>query len=241
MITSKQNALIKELRSLSDKKNRDNLNRYIVEGVKNTLEAINSGFKIFVVIGTEKGLNALGDIDVRIETVSDDVFKSVSSEVSPQGVIAVVEKPENSLLPVHEKSLLLDGVADPSNVGAIVRTAAAAGYDRILMTEECADPFSPKAVRSSMGGVFRVQFTRAPIDKLLDSIKVPLVVADMHGENVFNKHIVGEFCLVIGNEGQGVSERAKSHASTTVSIPMENGMESLNAAVSAGILMYNLK
>lgn len=241
MIISKQNALIKEIRSLSDKKNRDGLNRYLIEGVKIVAEAIKTGQKVHVVVGTEKGLNALDATGVRQELVCDEVFKSISSEVSPQGVIAVVEKPDSNVLSVCQKSLLLDGVSDPANVGAIVRTAAACGFDRILMTEECADPYSPKSVRSSMSGVFRVKFIRAPIDDLLGLIKVPLVVADMFGENVFEKNIGQEFCLVIGNEGRGVSQKVKSLANVTVSIPMQNGVESLNAAVSAGILMYNLK
>ena len=92
-----------------------------------------------------------------------------------------------------------------------------------------------------MGGVFRAKIYTCTKQQALDGIKLPIVVADMKGENVFENTLKGDFCLVIGNEGHGVSQEVKSRASHTVSIPMQNGMESLNASVSAGILMYALK
>lgn len=241
MITSKQNALIKEIRSLSDKKFRDLLGLYVVEGVKTVKETISAGLEIKVVVGTEKGLNACGNISVKTETVSDEIFKYISAEVTPQGALAVVKKPENKLVSPKESCILLDGVADPVNVGAVLRTAVASGYSEIYMTSECADPYSPKAVRCSMSGVFRTKIMRAELSDILGVIDCPIVVADMNGENVFSKKITGKFCLVIGNEGRGVSKQLKDRADITVSIPMQNGMESLNAGVSAGILMYNLK
>ncbi|MBQ7349040.1 MAG: RNA methyltransferase, partial [Clostridia bacterium] len=172
---------------------------------------------------------------------SEEVFRSISTEISPQGVVAVIKKPENDLVMPKSSCLLLDGVADPSNVGAIIRTAAAAGYDTVYMTENSADPFSPKAVRSSMSGVFRVKIVRGSLDQLLSVINLPVLVADMCGESVFNYAPESNFCLVIGNEGHGVSDLLKNRADFTVSIPMQNGVESLNAAVSAGLLMYSLK
>ncbi len=241
MITSKQNALIKEIRSLSDKKFRDSLCLYVIEGVKTVKEVLHSDSIVKVVVATEKGLNALGNVNTNVELVSDEVFKSISSEVSPQGVIAVVYKPNFTLEKPTKSCILLDGVSDPSNVGAIVRTAVASGYSEIYMTSDCADAYSPKAVRSSMSGVFRVKIMRGELEDILNVMNLPIIVADMGGENVFNAHIEGDFCLVIGNEGRGVCLILKNKADRTVSIPMENEMESLNASVSAGILMYNLK
>jgi tRNA G18 (ribose-2'-O)-methylase SpoU len=165
----------------------------------------------------------------------------VSEEKCPQGVLAVVNKPNKDLVSPNGKCLLLDGVSDPSNVGAILRTAAAAGYNEVYMTDDSADAYSNKAVRASMTGVLRVNVMRAPRERLLEVINVPLWIADMNGESVFTAKPNGDFCLVIGNEGNGVSRQVKDKASFTVSIPMDNGVESLNAAVSAGILMYNLK
>ena len=240
MITSKQNALIKEIRSLSDKKNRDELGQYIVEGIKPVLEALSLGEKVCVIVCTEKGEKSLPN-NVERTLVSDEVFKSISEEKTPQGVLGVFYKPQNRLEKASGSVLLLDGVSDPSNVGAIIRTAAASGYQTIYLTENSADAYSQKAVRASMSGIFRVRVIRADIEDILSVIDQKIVVADMGGKNVFENKIEGDFCLVIGNEGRGVSQRLKDLAKEIVSIPMLNGVESLNAAVSAGILMYNLK
>lgn len=241
MITSKQNSIVKEIRSLSDKKFRDELGLYTAESVKLVKDAISLKLPIKLIVGTEKGLDMLNDVCVDTQTVTEEVFKHISEQVTPQGVIAVIYKPQNQGGEFSGSSLLLDGVSDPSNVGAIIRTAAASGYNTVYMTDDSADPFSPKAVRSSMGGIFRVNVIRGKERDLLESIKNPIIVADMNGKNVFNEKIEGDFCLCIGNEGKGVSDLIRNRAKYTVSIPMENGMESLNAAVSAGILMYNLK
>ncbi len=240
MIISKQNALVKEIRSLADKKFRDSLNLYVVENVKTVKEVLALNLNVKRVVCTEKGFGAIEGFYANYELVSEEIFKYISAEVSPQGVLAVVEKPQNFLQPPTGSCLLLDGVSDPSNVGAILRTAVASGYSEIYMTNDSADAFSPKAVRSSMSGVFRSKIMRGELDEILKVINLPIVVADMNGENVFNAKIADKFCLVIGNEGRGVSPELKNKADKIVSIPMLNGMESLNASVSAGILMYNL-
>lgn len=241
MITSKQNGLIKEIRSLADKKFRDRLGQFVVEGIKPINEAIELGQKVCVVLCTEKALPLLNVQDVKVETVTEEVLKSVSEEVTPQGALAVLEKAESVLRAPTGMCLLLDGVSDPSNVGAIVRTAAAAGFNEIYMTLDCADPYAQKAVRASMSGIFRVSVMRADVKEILSVLNLPLYVADMDGQSVFEHRAKGNVCLVIGNEGHGVSEEVKKVADFTVKIPMENGVESLNAAVSASILMYNLK
>ncbi len=240
MITSKQNALIKEIRSLSDKKFRDKLNLFVVEGIKPVNEAIEQNLPVRTVIFTEKASGLLRLNGCAAECVSDEVFKSVSIESTPQGALAVIEKPSETPVDSSGNCLLLDGVSDPANVGAIIRTAAAAGYNQIYLTEECADAYSPKAVRASMSGVFRVKIMRGKLQELLECISAKITVADMNGENVFSIKKSQDICLVIGNEGHGVSETLKEKASFTVKIPMQNGMESLNAAVSAGIIMYIL-
>ena len=241
MIWSKQNSLIKEIRSLSDKKNRDSLSKYFVEGVKMVQEAIDLSLNIFVIVGTESGLNSIKNTTYKVECVTDEVFSSISSDKTPQGVMCVIEKPKNTLSKPTGSCLFLDDVADPSNVGAIIRTAVSAGYTDIYMTDKSADPFSPKATRCSMTGIYKVSIMRATEQELLSIINLPIYVADMNGENVFKHKPKGEFCLVIGNEGHGVSPSVKSQAKVVVSIPMLNGLESLNASLSAGLLMYELK
>lgn len=244
MIISRQNALVKLVKSLSDKKNRDELSLFIAEGFKTVAEAVKTGQKIYALIYTEKAEKFLPEnafeISERAEEVSDGVFGYLSGEVSPQGALAVIRKPLTAKA-VGGYSVFLDGVSDPANVGAIIRTAAAAGYNDVYLTDDSADAFNPKAVRASMSGIFRVNLIRGDRETLINSLSAPIVVADMNGENVFSFNYGKPICLVIGNEGNGVSEYVRGKSEFTVSIPMQNGMESLNAAVSAGILMYSLK
>ena len=240
MITSRQNPLIKYIKSLADKKVRDELGVFTVEGVKSVNEAISSGFSISKIVGTESGISQVNLGTIPAETVSDDVFKCISTDVTPQGVLAVVNKPVHSEFSQSRNCVFLDGVSDPANVGAIIRTAAASGYLNVFIASG-ADAFSSKAVRASMGGIFRVRIYTGSNETLSNMIKIPFVIADMNGKNVFEFSTNENVCLVIGNEANGVSEFMRNKATYTVKIPMENGMESLNAGVAAGILMYQLK
>lgn len=247
MITSKQNSLVKFIRSLQDKKNRDQNGLYIVEGVKMVREAMASGMDFYALVCTEKGSTLLGETQgfeggkiIEKQMVSDEVFKSISGEVSPQGVLAILYKPNIEVQSPKGSCLFLDGVSDPANVGMIIRTAAASGYSELYLAD-CADAFSPKAVRASMSGIFKVSVYTGGREELLSKINLPLAIADMNGKNVFELAPQDNVCLVIGNEAHGVSRELKEKADIVLSIPMQNGMESLNAAVSASILMYTLK
>ena len=241
MISSKQNTLIKEIRSLKDKKFRDKLGVFVLEGVKPVKEGVDFNLPIREIVLTEKHYLQFSDCKYNVEVVSEEVFKSISEEKTPQGVLAVVFKGENKLVSPKNSCILLDGVSDPNNVGAIIRTAVASGYNDVYLTNTCADAYSQKSVRCSMSGVFRANIMRAEIEEILGVINLPLVVADMDGKDVFDLDLNENVCLVIGSEGNGVSDFVKSKADLTVKIPMENGMESLNASVSAGVLMYALK
>lgn len=242
MITSRQNALIKQIKSFSDKKNRDEQGVFVIESVKLVLDAYSYGVDLINVICTEKGYEKISGIikDVKCELVSDDVFLYVSQEKTPQGVLAVASKPENTQAFPQGNCVLCDGISDPLNVGAILRTAAASGYNDVYLADS-ADAFNGKAVRASMGGVFRVRVHFGTEEQMLKLINVPIIVADMNGENAFSFSSPQKFCLAIGNEARGVSQKVREKAKYAVSIPMQNGVESLNASVSAGILMYALK
>ncbi len=241
MITSKQNEKIKQIRLLSNKKFRDSLNLFLVEGAKATLDALACNVEVDVIVGTEKGFGLLGGIsNVKTMLVTEEVFSSITTEVSPQGIMAVCKKPSIMQDLSAKKALFLDGVSDPSNVGAIIRSAASFGFRNVYLSLS-ADAYSPKAVRASMGGIFRVNPIVVDKSSFLQNNKLPLIVADMYGEDVSSFEKLEEFCLVIGNEGNGVSEEVIKKSNKKISIPMQNGMESLNAAVSAGILMYLLK
>ncbi|MBQ7769589.1 MAG: RNA methyltransferase [Clostridia bacterium] len=242
ILTSKNNPLIKETAALKDKKGRKEQGLFLVEGRKMAIECQKSRFVVERVFVAESyaGENPFsGEITVR---VSDDVFRFLSDEKTPQGILCRVRIPDTGLLAPKGRCLFLDGVADPGNVGTILRTANAAGYDRVYLTNECADPFSPKSVRASMSGVFFTEICRgdrAEILSLLDGF--PIVIADMGGVDVFSFDPPKEFALVIGNEANGVSDEVKNAAAHTVKIPMRNTQESLNAAISAGIIMYVLQ
>lgn len=247
MIVSRQNERIKKVRSLENKKFRDESGLFVVEGLKSVADAFTMGERFEKVFVTEKGKTLLGGLvphifeRVEFEILSDDVFKSVSGEVSPQGILATVYKKVYKPTFPCGSCLFLDEVADPSNVGAIIRTAAASGFCELYLAGNTADAFSPKSVRASMGGIFRVKVYVGEREELLKYINVPIVVADMNGENVFSAKFPQRVCLVIGNEARGVSATLRERAEVTLAIPMQNGMESLNASVSAGILMYALK
>ncbi|MDE5722485.1 MAG: RNA methyltransferase [Clostridia bacterium] len=237
VITSKSNPIIKTAASLSDKKFRKQLNLYLVEGVKSVKECISAGCEIERIICTDRFENEFSGATI----VSESVFKSISTETTPQGVIAEVKIPQVVLKPPRGSCLLLDCLQDPGNLGTVIRTANAAGYEEIYLIN-CTDAYSPKAVRASMGGIFRVNVYCGSREEVLEQLKdIPLICADMDGENIFDFTPPEKFCLCIGNEGGGISAEVLSRAAYTVKIPMRETCESLNAAVSAGIAMYTLK
>lgn len=238
IITSKSNPIIKDIIKLqSDKKFRIAEKLYIVEGIKPVKECIAAGLDIRKIICTEE----LSDTFNSAQMVSESVFNAISSEKTPQGVLAIVGLPENELQPPKNSCILLDRLQDPGNFGTIIRTANAAGYSEIYAIN-CTDAYSPKAVRASMSGIFFVKVYAGTCEEILSVLEgVPLICADMSGEDIFNFVPPEKFCLCIGNEGGGLSAEVKDNAQYNVRIPMQDTCESLNAAVSAGIVMYQLK
>ncbi len=249
VIQSKQNPVVRELASLKEKKGRRERGTFLVEGDKMFLECMESGMEIVRValLATEEKAALAETVSFKerlgsasVVLLGWDAFRAVCDEKTPQGIAAEVKIPQVPLAPPQRSCLFLDGVADPANVGAIIRTAAAAGYEEIYLAG-CADPYSPKSVRASMSGVFYTKLMRGSREEILSLLGLPLIAADMDGEDVFSFVPPEKFCLCIGNEGQGLSDEVRSRAERTVAIPMDGRVESLNAAVSAGILMYLLK
>lgn len=239
IILSRQNPLVKELASLKEKKGRRRTGTFLVEGHKMVREAVASGMDVVRLIlredyaGETYGLPAV--------LLGRDAFAAVCDEKTPQGIAAEVVIPERSVQPPQGRCLLLDGLQDPANVGAIIRTAVAAGYEDVYLAG-CADPFSPKSVRASMSGVFFARIMQGTQEEILLSIAgLPVIAADMGGEDVFSYAAPEKFCLAVGSEGSGLSALVRGRADVTVCIPMDARTESLNAAVSAGILMYALR
>ena len=240
IITSKSNAKIKEIASLKDKKFRKKSGLYVVEGYKMVSEALSNQKGVKLLVGTSEGLARFSCFEIDKIEVSEDVFSYVSDAVTPQGVLAVLSEdfvePKTPIKPC----VLLDGISDPGNMGTIIRTCAAAGVKDVYLVD-CCDVYSPKVVRSSMSGIF---FVNLSILKREDVASVmgdtPIIIADMGGESVFDFNPPDRYCLVIGNEANGVSKEVRSLAAHTVKIPMAKTSESLNAGVSLAILIYEM-
>ena len=239
VIVSKSNPLVKELVSLKEKKGRQKSETFLVEGIKMVRECVAGGMQIVRLVVREDYAGETYSLPT--VTLGVDAFSAVSNEKTPQGIAAEVKLPVCALAPPSGACIVLDEVSDPSNTGAIVRTAVAAGYREIYCIGG-ADPYSPKSVRASLSGVFFAKIMRGTRSEVLTALNgVPLVAADMSGENAFTAILPEKFALCIGNEGGGLSEEVAAKAQKTVRIPMGKHTESLNAAVSAGILMYLLK
>ncbi len=237
VITSKANPTVKKIASLADKKFRNRFGEYSVEGVKCVDECIAAGKQIDLIACTEGLSNKYSDAVV----LSEELFSRISTEKSPQGVIACVKLPDVTPRPPVGACILLDRLQDPGNVGTIIRTANAAGYDDVYLLN-CADAFSPKAVRGAMGGLFHINIYEGSGESVTSALKdVRLICADMNGADVFSFTPPEKFCLCIGNEGNGLSDEIRALADCTIKIPMRKTCESLNAAVSAAIAMYALK
>lgn len=240
IITSKSNPKIKEIASLKDKKFRKKSGLFVVEGYKMVSEALSAKKSVELLVGTTDGLARFACEGIERLEVSEDVLNHVSDAVTPQGVLAVLKEEYAQAKSPTKPCILLDGVSDPGNLGTIIRTANAVGVRDVYLVD-CCDAYSPKAVRSSMSGIFFVNLMvlkREEVEKIFES--TPIIVADMNGENVFTFTPPNKYCLVIGNEANGVSETVKNLAGYTVKIPMSKTSESLNAGVSLAITLYEL-
>lgn len=238
ILTSRNNPLIKETAALKEKKGRKEQGFFLVEGVKMVSECKRSGLEIGRTFVSE---SYRGETDENAICVSDEVFAFLSDEKTPQGILCCVRIPKPSLCPPKESCLLLDGVSDPGNMGAIIRTANAAGYGEIYLVG-CTDPYSPKSVRASMSGIFFARIYTGTREAVLEALSgLPILAADMDGENIFSFRPPEKFVLAIGNEANGISEEVFRKAQHKLKIPMRAAQESLNAGIAAGIAMYLLK
>lgn len=183
--------------------------------------------------------------DLRCDYVVSDVeFNRLADTKHPQGILAVVRQREYRIDNISDGELfiILDTIQDPGNLGTIIRTAEAAGASAVIMNKGCADIYSPKVVRSTMGSIFRVPFvyTDDPayaVDRIKSS-GVRVYAATLSGRSISETKIKDKRAFIIGNEGNGISKDMLLLADDEISIPMAGRVESLNAAVSAAILMY---
>lgn len=255
MITSATNVQIKNLVKLQkNARTRKEQNAFVTEGKKMFEEAKRLGIvkRVYVSESYCKTLEEPEEKyfqDIAYEVVDDKVFKEASDTMTPQGIMAIVEKPSYTLKDmINKKSvrlLLLEDLRDPGNLGTIMRTAEGAGMDGIIMSKETVDLFNPKVVRSTMGSIFRVPFVyEENILEVVEELKKQnfLVVAtDLQGDKEYTQEdYTDRACIVIGNEAKGISSAMRQSANCLVRIPMCGELESLNASVAAGIMMYEM-
>lgn len=255
-ISSRKNARYKSLVKLQKKKYRDERGLYIIEGVKPLKDALESGCpvkEIYIREGTGENVELPAEGDSAAFLLEGGLFDRISDTRTSQGVLAVAAKNLLSgedfikLMNADGNSegnfLILDRLQDPGNVGTIIRTAEAAGYKGAVLVSGTADPYSPKAARAAAGSLFRIPLTEAASDEevaeLAEASGRKLAVSCLQGAvSCFETDLSSRTALVIGNEGSGASPGLIDKARIRVRIPMEGRIESLNAAVAAGILMY---
>jgi TrmH family RNA methyltransferase len=179
----------------------------------------------------------------RIYLVNEAVMTKLTGVLSPEGILAEVPLPNWDTLKNKKWIVALDGVSDPGNLGTILRTALAFGWDGVYLLENTCDPFNDKALRAAKGATFKIPLASGSweqLAKIAQENQLEIIAADMNGTEIETLDKKKGKLLVLGNEGQGLSKHVKDHAKK-VSIPMSGEMESLNVAVAGGILMYALK
>lgn len=268
VITSRNNPLVKWASSLGDKKGRSENKAFLAEGIKLTLEAIRAKLPVSHIFISESALDTyllritegLSNSDMKqtdIYIVSDSAFEKISTEKSPQGVISVIKYldfffnnsiiyKEDFFLGKEENAMALFSVRDPSNLGAVIRSAVAFNITHIILSADCADVYNPKTLRSAMGSLFNIRITRVA------SFSDFVIAAKSSGRRVFaaelrdgavslsDAELRRDDIIIIGNEGHGISEDISALCDNSIFIPISDRTESLNASVAAAVFMWEL-
>ncbi len=254
-ITSRSNPAVQEAASLKEKKYRDRSKSFLVEGKKLFSEVLLSGAEIEQVFVTEQNLSICGGIpEDRIFEVTDSVLEKISSEKSPEGIICVVKAIDkiHIINKIYNKEdfkdgrriLLLSSLRDPGNVGTIIRSAAALGCDELILSSDCADIYSSRAIRASMGTAFRQRVTY--VASLVETVLAMndagyltyAAVLDDSSCRLDKMNITPKTAFIVGNEGHGIDKEVIKAAKGTAYIPMTGGVESLNAATAASLFLW---
>lgn len=243
MITSVQNSKVKQWNKLKKKKDRELSETFLVEGFHLVQEANNSDWEIDEVI-IQDGVEEPGWIsNLPVTEVSSNVFKSISETVTPQGIAAVV-KMKPSSIQQHSKLLLIDAVQDPGNLGTMIRTADAAGFDGVVLGEGTVDLFNEKVIRATQGSIFHLPIIRGELKELIKEYKqqgVAIWASTLKDAVAYHSLSVPERVgLIVGNEGAGISPELIELADQSVHIPLYGHAESLNVSIATGIFVYHI-
>jgi RNA methyltransferase, TrmH family len=254
-ITSRDNSLLRQARAVRDGKEDDLI---FVEGLRLCLEARRSNLAIEAVIASEElirkekgaaGFAELSQVAKRVGTVSEKLLESISYTKTPQGIVVLAQRPEASeqrlgaSLTGDSLLVVLHHLNNPVNVGAILRTAEAAGATGIITTKNTSDPFSPKSLRGAMGSAFRLPIWRnTDFKKAIQWCRARNITLLGTAASAEMRHTEWDWkrpsALVLGPESTGLSDEELCATDQTVSIPMQGEVESLNVSVAAGILLY---
>ena len=269
VITSKQNPTVKKISSLSDKKGRRVEGLFRFDGIKLFGEAVACGLDVkYVVLCDRADENILSSVESavacgtlasdKIMLVSEGVFEKLSEQKAPEGIITVASfigqkhreisasATDSYSVSVGERILIAESLRDPGNLGTVIRSCAALGIDRLIISSDCADLYNPKTIRGAMGGLFRLNIDIVELDampRLISALRASgrrIFAAALHTEAL----TIGELklrasdCFVIGNEGHGLSAATVGACDACAIIPMVEGSESLNAAAAAAICIW---
>jgi len=239
-ISSINNDFIKDTSKLKEKKYRDKLNRFLIEGEHLVKEAIKNGVVKTIIVLDEFSF----ETDLEKIVVTKEVMKKLSDNPSVPRIMAIVEKKECTR--VGNKVIILDRLQDPGNLGTIIRSAVAFDFDTLILSDDTVDLYNPKVIRSTQGMLFHINIIRRDLDSFVDIIKdsnIPLYVTQVEdGDDIRNlkNNEKNCFALVMGNEGNGVRNSIVSKADRYIYININNKVESLNVGVATSILLYEL-
>ena len=239
-ITSKDNPLIKELQKLKSKKGRVKSGEFILDGYRIVKHAIESKVSISKIIVESSFLeHHTIEYDGEIVSVPMSLFKLLVETETPQGILAVVKMSEKTI--TEGPVLYLDHVQDPGNLGTLIRTADAAGFKGVMLSTGCTDPYSQKSLRSSMGSILSIPVIVNQSLEDLVCLDYKLYGAALEGGEPYkNLSYEKNMVLIIGNEGNGISDSILEAVDKRVFIPMHGDVESLNASIAGGILMFEI-
>jgi RNA methyltransferase, TrmH family len=244
MISKSQISFIK---SLHQKKIRKEQGLFIVEGLKSIQEFINSEYVVDSVYCTENLMPKLDNLSRKIKPVgiTESELSRISALSTPQAILAVVQIPKQTDLNIKKWDgsfiLALDGVQDPGNLGTIIRTADWFGLNTILCSKDTAEVYNPKVVQASMGSLSRVNIIYTDLGDVFSQINIPVYGALLNGKSIYETNFGQEGIILLGNEGNGISEDLIEKINYPITIPRYGKAESLNVAISASIFCSELR
>lgn len=242
-ITSKQNKLVKHLGKLRlNRAYRYACGTVLVEGKKLVAE-LSTTTDVIHVLATDKKLLPRTVHISKAFLVNEDILKKISGLEHPEGIVAEVRMPSTPFPERCTHLIALDGISDPGNMGTILRTALALGWEGVFLFNNCCDPYNDKALRAAKGATFKIPLcsgTWEDLELFIKKNSLTPIAADIAGKPADQAKIPKNTALVLGSEAHGLSQETR-RACQTISIPMAPGMESLNVSVAGGILMYLLR